>query len=84
MMIPQGLCEGISCTENSPEGAWGFESRLPGKRCAAICLTERDSGLTLRFLAAESVSGVPESRADRYSWEGRCLAADVMAEEWFT
>lgn len=53
-------------------------------RCDAICLTVRDIVFTLRFLAADSVSVVPESRTDRYSCEGRCLAEEVMAEERFT
>ncbi|MDE5718170.1 MAG: hypothetical protein K2I53_11270 [Lachnospiraceae bacterium] len=49
------------------------------KRCAAICLMERDRGLTLRFLAADSVSNVPELRAERYFWTGRCLEMEMMA-----
>ncbi|MCX4307744.1 MAG: hypothetical protein OSJ69_18310 [Acetatifactor sp.] len=58
---------------------------MPENRYAAACLTERERGLTLRLLAAESVSDVPEARTDKYSWEGRCLAAWMEAEdEWFT
>lgn len=57
---------------------------MPEKRCDAICLTVRDGVLTLRFLAADSVSDVPESRAERYFWAGKCLAVERMADEWFT
>lgn len=37
-----------------------------------------------RFLAEDSVSDVPESRAERYFWAGRCLDVEIMAEEWLT
>jgi hypothetical protein len=41
----------------------------------------RDSVFALRFLAAESVSTVPEFRAERYFWAGKCFEVEVMAEE---
>lgn len=84
MMIPQRRCDGIFCAKNSPERACWPAEGLPEKRCAVTCLTVRDSVLALRFLAAESVSTVPESRAERYFWAGKCFEVEVMAEEWFT
>lgn len=63
---------------------YGFADEWSEKRCAVICLTERDRVLVLRFLAADSVSDVPESRAERYFWAGKCFEVEVMADEWFT
>ncbi len=83
-MIPHGLCEGISCVKNNPERVNLFTDEILEKRQDAICLTERDSVLMLRFRAADSVTGVPELRAERYFCVGRCLEVEVMADEWFT
>lgn len=63
---------------------WGIrylQITLIEERCAVTCLTVRDSVLALRFLAAESVSTVPEFRAERYFWAGKCFEVEVMAEE---
>lgn len=84
MMIPQRRCEGILYAKKSPEREYWSAERLPGKRCVVICFTVRDSVLASLFLAAESVSAVPESLTERYFWAGRCLDVEVMTEEWFT